>query len=101
MISLQDAIKFIDESNGRIFSIRFLTRGDEVVRQMRCRTGVKKKLANPDAPPVDWKSRNLIGVYDMDAVDRKGEKGAYRSIPIEGFLQLMVDSEWVDIKKEK
>jgi hypothetical protein len=86
-----EAVAYIRERNGLIFSVRFRKRTDGTVRDMVCRQGVKSHLVEePSKPPTDWKANALIPVFDMAA-------GAYRSIPIEGILAVKVKGEWVAI----
>lgn len=87
----KEALDYIEEQGGKIFSIRFKKRSDGTIREMVCRQGVKTGLAfAPSKPPTDWSANALIPVYDMQA------KG-YRSIPIEGILALKVEGKWEDV----
>lgn len=87
-VSLKRALKFIKESNGQFFSIEFEKRTTGELRIMRCRTGVKKFLAeNPTRPGVNFAANYSLCVYDVD-------KGGYRTIPVEGITRIMISSEW-------
>lgn len=85
-------------SDGRIFSVDFIKRGDGSLRTMSARRGVKKDVKgvgmayNPD----DY---NLLNVYDMQALDPAAphnsgksetelERGAFRHINLEGLVGL-------------
>lgn len=93
-MNLKDAVQFIRESNGKIFSIKFRKRTNNEIREMVCRQGVKKDLVEtPSRPPVNFKAHGLIPVYDM-------QKQAYRSIPIEGILEIKIEGVWVKIEKD-
>jgi len=88
-VSLRSALKFIQKTNGQIFSIEFEKRTDPgVLRLMRCRTGVKKFLVeNPSKEGVDFQANYSLCVYDMD-------KSGYRTIPVEGIRKILIDGEW-------
>lgn len=87
-ISLPAALEFIENSDGKIFGIKFVKRTTGELRQMVARTGVKSKLAeNPTKPGIDFKKNNLIPVYDM-------QKEEYRSISKEGIVEIMIKGEW-------
>ena len=88
MISRRDAIRFIDLSNGKFISLRFTKRTTGEVREMLCRTGVKKHLKGGDAS-YSFADKGLIPVFDM--------QNGYRSIPIEGITQLKIDGQWQDV----
>lgn len=99
-ISIQSAKEFIEGSNGRIFSVRFVKRTTGEERYMTCRTGVKSKLSQkPDAKKktTDFEANKLIAVFDMQAND--GE-GGYRSIPIEGMREILIKGEWFHVIQE-
>jgi len=83
-----EAVNFIKGTNGKFFSLKFIKRTDGTLREMLARTGVKKGLAeNPSKPGTDFGANNLIAVFDV-------QKDAYRSIPIEGIKEIMIDGEW-------
>lgn len=87
----RDAVEYIQQHYGLIFSIRFIKRTTGELREMVCRQGVKKGLVEiPSRDGVDWKQHGLIPVWDM------GLK-AYRSIPIEGIREIKVEGEWVAV----
>jgi hypothetical protein len=91
-VSLKTALKFIQNSKGQIFSIMFEKRSDGTMRTMRCRTGVKKFLAeNPSKPGVDFESNYSLCVCDMDLIDTKHP---YRTIPVEGIRNILMNGEW-------
>lgn len=86
--TLREALKFIHESNGKIFSIKFIKRTTGELREMVARTGVKAHLVeNPSKPGTDFKSNELIAVFDMQAQ-------SYRSIPIEGIREIKMEGIW-------
>lgn len=90
-MNINDVIKWIEQSNGRIFSIIFRKRGTGDTREMTCRIGVKKYLnPEPTREGVDFKDKRLVPVYDMKVE-------GYRSIPIEGIMRIKINGEWHDV----
>ena len=87
-----DCVKYILGREGKIFTVRFRKRtGKNEIRKMVCRQGVKSHLAeNPTKEPIDFVANALIPVFDM-------EKNAYRSIPIEGIIEIKIEGEWVRV----
>lgn len=87
-----EAVAFIANRHGKIFSVRFRKRsGDRAVREMSCRQGVKTGLADfPSKPATDWQANGLIPVWSM-------KDNAYRSIPIEGILGIKIGGEWEEV----
>ena len=72
-------------SDGTIFSVDFIKRGNGKLRKMTCRLGVKKHLKG-GSQAYDSKKRNLLTVFDM-------ENKGYRSIPVEAIQRLSVHSQ--------
>ena len=72
-------------ADGQIFYIEFIKRSTGELRKMRCRKGVKRYLKG-GSKSYNPKAKNLITVFDMD-------KGAYRSIPVEGVQCLTVSGQ--------
>lgn len=91
-MKISEVEKFIKETHGKIFSIRFIKRTTAELRSMVCRTGVKSHLAGGD-PAYDPKKHNLIWVYDM-------AKKGYRSIPKEGITEILIDGNWVKVEQD-
>lgn len=95
---IQQVLDFIQDTEGKIFSIRFTKRTTNETREMTCRTGVKKYLAKePKKAGISFRAHDLIPVYDMHAPDP--EKG-YRSIPIEGITEIKMHGEWEPVSHE-
>lgn len=84
-LTRKQAIKLIQSSEGKMFSVLFKRRTDGNLREMNCRTGVKKYLKNPEAPPRQ-RGQNLINVYDVQVQ-------GYRCIPHEGIRQVTIGGE--------
>ena len=96
-MTIDEIEAFLRSAGNNFFFVRFIRRtkndvakaGDE--RRMRCRLNVKKHLkggewANGHAgSPRDHK---LLTVYDTDAKD-------YRSIPLDGIIEMTVDHETI------
>lgn len=90
-MTTQEAIKWIEESNGKIIGIRFVKRTDGTIREMNCRLGVKKYLKGGEKA-YDAKEKGLITVFDM-------QKKGYRSIPTENILAIVIGGEWKEVKE--
>lgn len=86
MKTISDVLKFIEESNGRIFSVRFISRTTGEPKEMVCRTGVTKHLKGGERA-YDPAEHKLVYVYDM------GEKH-YSCFPLDGLKEIMIDGVW-------
>jgi hypothetical protein len=75
----------VADLKGKIFSVKFIKRSTGELREMVCRTGVKKNLAGGELP-FDPIQKNLLMVYDM-------QKNGYRSIPLENVLEIKIKGE--------
>jgi hypothetical protein len=71
-VSLAEAVDIILAQEGKILSVEFIKRTNGKVREMVCRTGVKKHLSGEGAK-YSFKDRDLIPVFDL-------QKGGYRTI---------------------
>jgi len=92
MKTIAEALKFIEESHGRIFTIRFISRTTHKLRQMRCKTYVKDAIKGGEQAynPKDYL---LVNVYDWDAKH-------YKSFPIDGLKEILINGEWHQIVPE-
>lgn len=103
-IKRERAVRFINATGGKLFSVKFIKRTTGLERTMRCRKGVKKYLVkNPKCAGLEFKKYDLIPVFDMDAPAPKNctdgrEKGDYRSIPADAIVALMIDGVWYAVK---
>lgn len=88
-MTIEQVEEFIKNTDGKIFSIKFVKRTTGEVRAMTCRTGVKKHLKGGE-PTYDAKAHNLIVVFDM-------QKQGYRSIPKEGITEIRVAGDWTPV----
>ncbi len=87
-ISLVGATNFINNAHGKFFSVKFIKRTTGELREMLCRTGVKKYLKNnPERPGINFKENYLIPVYDV-------QKKEYRAISIEGIREVKIGGVW-------
>lgn len=84
-----DAVRFIRKTSGKIFSVKFRKRDSEEIREMSCRLGVHKHVKGTGTG-CNEEDNNLVRVFDMV------NKG-YRSIPIEGLLEVRIDGEWKEV----
>lgn len=89
---VKSVLEFIEGTNGRIFSIKFIKRSDGSWREMVCRTGVTSRIKEGEKtrPAPNWKANSLVPVFDMQA-------DGYRSIPMEGIREIKIDGEFVPV----
>lgn len=93
-VNIHEVLKWVTERHGKIFSIKFIKRTDGTERVMVCRTGVKSRLVpTKNHTPLDHKSYDLISVFDM-------QKDNYRSIPIEGIIEVKMHGKWLPVTHE-
>lgn len=88
-IPVADAVDFIKNTNGKLFSVCFLKRTSNEERKMLCRTGVTSHLAGGEKKFKD-SDKGLITVFDMS-------KQGYRSIPIDGLIWIKIKGEQVNV----
>lgn len=106
MITIEKAVEFIQETEGKLFSVKFHKRGKDEDREMTCRTGVKSRLKG-GVKAYDFTEKNLISVFDMNAPSKsvgefgEKQKGDYRSIPIEGIFEIKIEGKWHKVKQPK
>ena len=78
--------KFLRDTRGKLMHVSFVKRSTGEVREMTCRTGVKKHKIDPDVPAgpervaFDTK-HHMLTVFDM-------KKKAYRMISLEGVIKI-------------
>lgn len=92
-ISIQKVVKFIHNTHGKLFSVKFIKRSTGEERTMLCRTEVKKYLKGGERA-YDPKEHGLIFVFDMT-------KKAYRSIPQEGIYEVRMGKRWYKVLQLK
>ena len=85
-LTKRQAEAVIRNSNGKIMNVLFKKRTDGQLREMVCRTGVKKHLKGGEAA-YSFSEKNLVSVYDMQAEVGKG----YRSIPLENIRSITIN----------
>jgi len=90
-----DVVTFIrDETTGKIFAVRFRKK-DGSIRDMVCRLGVKKGVKGVGRK--GWvkgdtvANYGLLGVYDMNKIEKVGEKGAFRMVNVETLINIKVN----------
>lgn len=94
-MKIWEAVKWIQETDGKIFSVKFIKRTSGEERILVGRTGVRKGLAEaPSKPGIDFDKNNLLCVWDMQA-------GGYRSIPVEGIKAIKVEGVWEEVTHEQ
>lgn len=91
VMPIAEVLRFIEETNGRFFSVRFLKRTDGTERTMTCRTGVRSRLtAAPSKEGVDFAKNNSLCVFDTQA-------DGYRTIPVEGITAIKIYGDWLPV----
>lgn len=75
-----------------IFTVKFVKRKDQSIREMNCRLGVTKYL-NGGGPVYDAKVYDLLRVFDMQIMD-------YRSIPLDGILEIRFGGRILNFSRE-
>ena len=71
-VTLAEAIAIVMSQEGRMMSVEFIKRTNGEVRQMNCRTGVRKHLTGEGAK-YNFSDKGLISVFDL-------QKNGYRTI---------------------
>ncbi len=89
MLTGNEARKWIEESNGKDFSVRFYKRGTQTLREMACRTNVKDELKGGERA-YEPEAYCLINVFDT-------EKKAYRCFPLDGLKEIKIDDKWESV----
>lgn len=92
IIGMDQAVEIIEgaKESGRVFSVRFVKRTDNTIRDMNCRGGVRKHLRGGELA-YDPKKKRLVTVFDM-------QKGGYRSINCDSIMQIVVDGKTFKIE---
>jgi hypothetical protein len=90
----EEVVKYIRDTEGRFFKVRFIKRTDGSLREMLARTGVRKYVKGTGAS-YSFQAHGLIPVFDVEADDHKG---AYRSIPIDGITEVMIHGDWEKVQ---
>lgn len=92
-ISKAEAKQILENyTEGTIFTVTFIKRGDGSKRVMNCRKGVQKGITG-QGMPYDPKKKNLIPVYDMQVAKKLKQEGntdkkAFRMISLEGVTEM-------------
>jgi len=85
---------FLRSTRGQMMHVSFIKRSTGDLREMTCRTGVKRHKVDPESPPdpiliAQDKKHALLRVFDVNAVDKAtGRKGAYRMIALDGLRSI-------------
>lgn len=83
-ITKENVRERIQELKGKIFSVSF-TKKDGSIRDMLCRTGVKKHLRGGELKynPID---KGLLTVWDL-------QKKGYRMVNLEALISIKIQGE--------
>jgi hypothetical protein len=85
-ITEREASRLIKSTAGRFFSCKFVKRTNGDIRSMWCRFAEVGELKGSGRRTTD----DLIVVWD-------DHKQAWRSIPVEGLLELRIDGEDLEV----
>lgn len=84
-----DAVAWINDRGGKIYSLTFKKRSDGSLRDMVCRQNVTSYLKGGEKA-YDAAAKGLITTFDMGI-------GQYRSIPVEGITKIKINGEWEQV----
>lgn len=91
---------FLRATKGKMMHVSFIKRSTGELREMTCRTGVRKHKVDPTSEPDPLmikqdKKHGLLRVFDINAEDKKrpGQKGAYRMIALDGLRSIKAGGE--------
>lgn len=90
IMTRNEIVKLIKESNGKILSVTFIKRSTGTERTLLCRIGVTSHLHGGDRA-YDFDQHALIIVFDM-------KEKKYKSIPIENIISLRLGGEEVIVQ---
>ena len=91
-LSREEVLSVVNEHSGKIFSCVFVKK-DGTVRQMKCRTGVKKYLAGGQLA-YDAIERGLLPVYEVKSGVTDAEReDSYRMINILTLISLNIGGQ--------
>ena len=85
----KEAAEKIMNSNGKIFTVHFIKRTTGEMREMNCRSGVKKHLKGGNAA-YNFSEKMLVPVYDL-------KNNGYRCIPLEGIQVLKFEQQTFEV----
>ena len=89
--------QFINEvADGKFFSVTFVKKTDGSVREMLARRGVSKGVKGvlPEGQrKAEDAANNVLTVFDVQAEEKVGEKGAFRRINLENLISVKLHGE--------
>ena len=85
MKTIAQALKFIEESNGEEFSVRFIKRGTFEPREMNCRIGKVEDLKGGKRA-YDPMEHHVVNVFEIG-------KG-FRCFPLDGWKAIKIGEVW-------
>ena len=89
-VTLAEAVDIILEQEGRVMSVEFIKRTNGEIRQMNCRTGVRKHLTGEGAK-YNFSEKGLISVFDL-------QKNGYRTINAETIRRVRAGGQEYVVK---
>jgi len=90
-------LRFISETRGKFFHVVYRKK-DGSERKMTARISVSKNLKGTGLK-FDPIQRNILPVFDLNAKDREGNKGAYRMINLDSVIEITIAGDTI-INKE-
>ncbi len=94
-MTTDEALKFIESTQGRIFSCEFTKRSTGETRRMVCRTGVSYVRGElGSGPSYSAAEKGLIRVWDMEHL-------GWRVIPVEGIQRIKVRGQWHKVEPQQ
>lgn len=94
ILTRDEARKLIEnENSGKIFTVTFVTRGDQTKRKMNCRTGVKKNVKGTGLR-FDPSKNNLKPVYDV-------KKKEHRFVALENITEIKMNKKVYSVAQSK
>jgi hypothetical protein len=90
-VTLAEAIDIILNQEGKMMSVEFIKRTNGEVREMNCRTGVRKHLSG-EGSKYSFKDNDLISVFDL-------QKNGYRTINARAITKVRAGGREYIVKK--
>ena len=89
------AYEMMAKSDGKIFTVKFITRGKGELRTMNCRLGVTIGVKGVGMS-YDAAEKGLLGVYDMQAPG-DDKRGGFRMVALEGVSELTIEGNKFEV----
>jgi hypothetical protein len=85
MLTMSEVLKYVADSNGEEFTVRFFKRGTKTLREMVCKTGETSKLKGGERAynPIE---HLLVYVFEINV--------GYKCFPLDGLQEIKIKDEW-------